>query len=74
MEANEYAARQIVTVSIQREPIAAIGTELRVLVAFNAGSVTPAMAVTQEGAGSDYALGFLDPHYFSQDRIPARHP
>jgi hypothetical protein len=27
---------------------------------FNAGGVTPAMAVTHPGAGSDYALGMLD--------------
>ncbi len=27
---------------------------------YNAGGVTPAMAVTHAGAGSDYALGTLD--------------
>lgn len=34
--------------------------DARVLFAFNAGGVTPAMAVTIPGKGSDYALGFLD--------------
>ncbi len=32
----------------------------RVLFYFNAGGVTPAMAVTKAGAGSDYALAYLD--------------
>jgi hypothetical protein len=34
--------------------------DARVLFYFNAGGVTPAMAVTRAGAGSDYALAFLD--------------
>ena len=34
--------------------------DARVLFAFNAGGVTPAMAVTHPGAGSDYALAYLD--------------
>jgi hypothetical protein len=34
--------------------------DARTLFYFNAGGVTPAMAVTVPGAGSDYALGFLD--------------
>ncbi|MGB5810989.1 MAG: DUF1254 domain-containing protein, partial [Polyangiales bacterium] len=34
--------------------------DARVLFYFNAGGVTPAMAVTKAGAGSDYALAFLD--------------
>ncbi|KAB1067650.1 DUF1254 domain-containing protein [Tamlana haliotis] len=34
--------------------------EARVFFYFNAGGVTPAMAVTHAGAGSDYALGMLD--------------
>ncbi len=34
--------------------------DARVLFGFNAGGVTPTMAVTHAGAGSDYALGFLD--------------
>ncbi|MGB5832407.1 MAG: DUF1214 domain-containing protein, partial [Thiohalocapsa sp.] len=38
----------------------AMGLDARVLFYFNAGGVTPAMAVTRAGAGSDYALGFLD--------------
>ncbi len=32
----------------------------RTLFYFNAGGVTPAMAVTTAGAGSDYALAYLD--------------
>ena len=32
----------------------------RVLFYFNAGGVTPAMALTKAGAGSDYALAYLD--------------
>jgi hypothetical protein len=32
----------------------------RVLFYFNAGGVTPAMAMTVPGAGSDYAMGYLD--------------
>lgn len=38
----------------------AMGLDARVLFYFNAGGVTPAMAVTVAGAGSDYALGVLD--------------
>jgi hypothetical protein len=34
--------------------------DARVLFYFNAGGVTPAMAVTKAGAGSDYALAYLD--------------
>ena len=34
--------------------------DARVLFYYNAGGVTPAMAVTHPGAGSDYALGMLD--------------
>ncbi|UJF22724.1 DUF1254 domain-containing protein [Shewanella sp. OMA3-2] len=34
--------------------------DARTLFYFNAGGVTPAMAVTKSGAGSDYALAFLD--------------
>ncbi|MFZ1201963.1 MAG: DUF1254 domain-containing protein, partial [Desulfobacterales bacterium] len=34
--------------------------DARVFFYFNAGGVTPAMAVTHAGAGSDYALGMLD--------------
>jgi hypothetical protein len=34
--------------------------DARTLFYFNAGGVTPAMAVTRAGAGSDYALAFLD--------------
>ena len=34
--------------------------DARVLFYYNAGGVTPAMAVTQAGAGSDYALAMLD--------------
>lgn len=34
--------------------------DARALFYFNAGGVTPAMAVTSAGEGSDYALGFLD--------------
>ncbi|QQS53699.1 MAG: DUF1254 domain-containing protein [Candidatus Competibacteraceae bacterium] len=34
--------------------------DARVLFYYNAGGVTPAMAVTRAGAGSDYALGMLD--------------
>ena len=34
--------------------------DARVLYYFNAGGVTPAMAVTRAGAGSDYAIAFLD--------------
>ena len=34
--------------------------DARVLYYFNAGGVTPAMATTRAGAGSDYALAFLD--------------
>ena len=38
----------------------AMNLNARVLFYFNAGGVTPAMAVTRAGAGSDYALGMLD--------------
>lgn len=38
----------------------AMNLDARVLFYFNAGGVTPAMAVTKAGAGSDYALSFLD--------------
>jgi len=38
----------------------AMGLDARVLFYFNAGGVTPAMAVTHAGAGSDYALAYLD--------------
>ena len=34
--------------------------DARVFFYFNAGGVTPAMAATHPGAGSDYALGMLD--------------
>jgi hypothetical protein len=34
--------------------------DARVLFYYNAGGVTPAMALTRPGAGSDYALGMLD--------------
>lgn len=37
-----------------------MGLDARVLFAFNAGGVTPAMATTHVGAGSDYAMGYLD--------------
>ncbi len=37
-----------------------MGLDARALFYFNAGGVTPAMAVTKAGAGSDYALGVLD--------------
>lgn len=37
-----------------------MGLDARVLFYFNAGGVTPAMAVTMAGAGSDYALAYLD--------------
>ena len=37
-----------------------ISLDARVLFYFNAGGVTPAMALTIPGAGSDYAIGFLD--------------
>jgi hypothetical protein len=38
----------------------AIGLDARVLFYFNATGVTPAMATTIPGAGSDYALAYLD--------------
>ncbi|MEE4272257.1 MAG: DUF1254 domain-containing protein [Thermoanaerobaculales bacterium] len=38
----------------------AMGLDARALYYFNAGGVTPAMAVTRAGAGSDYALAVLD--------------
>ena len=38
----------------------AMGMDARVLFYFNAGGVTPAMATSHVGAGSDYALAFLD--------------
>ena len=37
-----------------------IGLDARVLYYFNAGGVTPAMATSHVGAGSDYALAVLD--------------
>jgi hypothetical protein len=37
-----------------------MGLDARTLYYFNAGGVTPAMAVTTPGAGSDYALAVLD--------------
>ena len=37
-----------------------MGLDARVLFYFNAGGVTPAMALTKAGAGSDYALAYLD--------------
>ncbi|WP_218918081.1 DUF1214 domain-containing protein [Falsihalocynthiibacter arcticus] len=37
-----------------------MGLGARVLYCFNAGGVTPAMAVTEPVAGSDYAVGYLD--------------
>ncbi len=37
-----------------------MGLDARALFYFNAGGVTPAMALTRPGAGSDYALGVLD--------------
>ena len=38
----------------------AMGLDARVLYYFNAGGVTPAMAATHAGQGSDYALAVLD--------------
>lgn len=38
----------------------AVDLDARTLFYFNAGGVTPAMAVTHPGAGSDYAIGTLD--------------
>ncbi len=38
----------------------AMGLDARVLYYFNAGGVTPAMATTRAGEGSDYALAVLD--------------
>ena len=38
----------------------AMGLDARVLYYFNAGGVTPAMAATRAGEGSDYALAVLD--------------
>jgi hypothetical protein len=38
----------------------AMGLDARVLYYYNAGGVTPAMATTVAGAGSDYALAVLD--------------
>ena len=38
----------------------AMNLDARVVYYFNAGGVTPAMATTKAGAGSDYALAFLD--------------
>jgi len=38
----------------------AMGLDARVLFYFNATGVTPAMATTRAGAGSDYALAYLD--------------
>jgi hypothetical protein len=38
----------------------AMGLEARVLFYYNATGVTPAMATTMVGAGSDYALAYLD--------------
>jgi hypothetical protein len=37
-----------------------MGLDARVLYYFNAGGVTPSMAATRAGAGSDYALALLD--------------
>jgi hypothetical protein len=37
-----------------------MGLDARVLFYYNAGGVTPAMATTHEGRGSDYALAFMD--------------
>jgi len=37
-----------------------MGLDARVLFYYNAGGVTPAMATAHVGAGSDYALAFLD--------------
>lgn len=37
-----------------------MGLDARVLYYYNAGGVTPAMATTHVGEGSDYALAFLD--------------
>ena len=37
-----------------------MGLDARVLFYYNAGGVTPAMATTHVGEGSDYALAFLD--------------
>ncbi len=42
------------------EAAGAMGLDARVLFYYNAGGVTPAMAVTRAGQGSDYALGMLD--------------
>jgi hypothetical protein len=42
----------------------AMGLDARVLFYYNAGGVTPAMATTHVGVGSDYGLAFLD----SQDK------
>ncbi|MGB8712506.1 MAG: DUF1254 domain-containing protein [Onishia taeanensis] len=38
----------------------AMGLDARALFYFNAGGVTPAMATSQVGVGSDYALAYLD--------------
>ena len=38
----------------------AMGLDARVLYYYNAGGVTPAMAVTRAGVGSDYAMSLLD--------------
>lgn len=38
----------------------ALGLDARALFYFNATGVTPAMAMTRAGAGSDYALAYLD--------------
>jgi hypothetical protein len=37
-----------------------MGLDARVMFYFNAGGVTPAMAMTIPGAGSDYAMAYLD--------------
>ena len=46
-----------------------MGLDARVLYYFNAGGVTPAMAATRAGEGSDYALALLD---FGQEGVRRR--
>ncbi|MEY8099680.1 DUF1214 domain-containing protein [Falsihalocynthiibacter sp. S25ZX9] len=44
-----------------------MGLDARVLYYFNAGGVTPAMATSQAGEGSDYALALLDANHEAFD-------
>tara|TARA_R110002072_G_scaffold93495_3_gene207121 strand:- start:9284 stop:10783 length:1500 start_codon:yes stop_codon:yes gene_type:complete len=44
-----------------------MGLDARTLYYFNAGGVTPAMATTHAGAGSDYALAMLDANHRAFD-------